>query len=184
MYLATRPPPPFAFDITYTKPPGARIHPGDAVAWTFSIEGGKPADKLKLSADSLSPSLLSKTDLRVETLDNISRKYKLTARTIPGQTGRAEIKVAIQVAEKVKATTNLVFQVVPLGPPTLIVQSAPPLVVESGRDSLVLPFTVSDDKIDSDKLTLSATADPAERVTVKVQDNGGTRTVTLKRVKR
>jgi Flp pilus assembly protein TadD len=181
LYLATRPPPPFAFDIAYTKPPGARIHPGDAVSWTFSIEGGKPADKLKLSADSLSPSLLSKTDLRVETLDNISRKYRLTARTILGQTGRAEIKASIQVAEKVRATTNLVFQVVPLGPPILTLPSAPPLVLESERDSLVLPFTVSDDKIDSDKLTFSATADPADRVILKVQDNGSVRTVTLSR---
>ena len=184
LYLATRPAPPFAFNIAYTSPPNLRVHPGDPVSWTFSIEGGKPAEKPKLSVDSLSPSLLAKTDLRVETLDNISRKYKLIARPIVGQTGRAEIKVSIEVAASVKATTNLAFEVVALGPPTLMLQSAPPLVLESGRDSLVLPFKVSDEKIDSEKLTFSATVDPADRVTFKVQDNGSSRTVVLSRNQR
>jgi hypothetical protein len=181
LYFATRPPPPYILHITYTSPPAARVHPGGPISWTFSVEGGKLSDKLNISVDSLSPSLLSKTDVLVETVDNINRKYKLTARPIAGQTGNAEIKVTLDVAAHVKATTNLAFDVVTLGPPTLTLQSTPPLVLESGHDTLVLNFTVSDEEIDSDKITFSATADPADKVTSGIQVNGGSRTVTLSR---
>ena len=180
--MATRPAPPYIFNFDYTSPPTAIIHPGDSISWNFSIGGGKPSDQPAISADSLSPASLSKTGLQVVPVDSINRQYKLTAQTISGQPGKVEIKLSVNVGMNVKAETNLFFDVVTLGPPTLTLQSTPPLILESGRDSLVLPFTIADEKIDPEKLAFSAIAAPVDRISCSIQDNGSRRIITISRV--
>ena len=56
--------------------------------------------------------------------------------------------------------------------------------MESGQDSLPLPFVVSDEKFDAERLTFSATVDPTDKVNCNVQANGNGRTVTLSRNQR
>jgi hypothetical protein len=182
LYMATRPPPPFAITVTRTNPPTSKIHTGDSVSWTFSIMGGKPSERPKVSVESLTSTLVPNSNLRIEKLDDTGRKLQLTVQSGTVQTGRGEIKITVGANANIKAT-NLTFEVVVLGPPSLVIQSSDPLLLKSDRDSLVLPFTVSDEKTDSDKLNFSAVVDPAERVTSTVQSSGTSRTVTLSRIR-
>ena len=85
LYFITRPAPPYNINVAYTSPPGAKIHPGDSVSWTFSIDGGRSTDKPVIIAESMSPLLLSKSDLRVEPVDNASRRYRLRLRLSPAK---------------------------------------------------------------------------------------------------
>ena len=144
VYFATRPHPPFSVDVSYTSPPGGRIHPGDLISWTFYIKGGRPSDDPLVSFDSRSPSLLSNTEIKLETTDVFSRKYKLTGRA-NGQTGRGEVTVSVALGSNPKVTTNLPFEIVLLGPPTLALKSSPPLVLDAAHDSFILSFAVSDE---------------------------------------
>jgi hypothetical protein len=183
LHFILKPPPPFAIDVIYTNPPSAEIHPGESISWTFSIKGRKDSDKPEISFDSLSPSLLSKADMKLETKDALSRKYILTAQPLGGQKGQARVTLSVGLGSKSDATNGFAFKVVPLGPPTLVPPTPMPLLLESGHDSLVLPFTIFDEKIDSEKLIFSTTVDPADRVASTVQTSGTSRTVTLSRNK-
>ena len=179
----SKPPPPLAVKVLSATPPGTQLGMGETKSWTLLIDGGRTEDKPEVSVDSLSLFLVSKSDLRVEKTDGTNRKFKLTARPIAGQTGRGEIKVSAGIGKNV-AATNLAFEVVRLGPPTLALQTTVSLILESGRDSLALPFTVSDGKTESEKLTFSATVDPSDKVLFKTQDNGSSRKVILSRNQR
>src|ERR1017187_1324400 len=50
IYVANRPPPPFAVNITSTSPPGAQVRAGESKSWTFLIDGGRSGDKPEVSA--------------------------------------------------------------------------------------------------------------------------------------
>jgi len=184
LYFITRPAPPYKINITYTSPPGAKIHPGDTLSWKLSIEGGKPSNKPPVSFDSLTPSLLPKADLKLESEDGSGRMFKLTAQTSADKVGQAKVVVYAGQRGKSQVTNNLTFEVVTLGPPMVMLQSPQSLLLESNSDSLVLPFVISDEKIDAEKLNFSATVAPTDRVLCNVQVNGSSRTVTLSRNQR
>jgi len=184
LYFITRPPPPYKINVTYTTPPGAKIHPGDTLSWKLAIEGGKPSDKPSILFDSLTPFVLSKADMKLESVDESGRKFKLTAQTAAEKVGQAMVVVSVAQKNKLPITNNFGFEIDSLGPPALSFQSAQPLVMESGNDSLPLPFVVSDEKFGADKLTFSATVNPTDKVACNVQANGNGRTVTLSRNQR
>ena len=181
LYVATRPPPPFVISITYTTPPAAKVHPGDSLAWSIRIDGGKPGVRPQAAAESLSPALLPNTGLVLEPVDLTGRKYKLTAHSAPVETGLVKIKVSVDGGAKAKIATNLVYEIIAFGPPVIALPSSVPRILEGNRDSLTLPFTVSDEKTDAKELTLSATVDPSDIVRCNVETNGTYLTLTLSR---
>jgi hypothetical protein len=92
--VAPPPPPTLAITVASTAPPDATVHPGDEVAWNFTIEGGPSSEKPLVSAESLSPSTLPQTALQLAASDETHRKYQLTARTPPSATGRLEVRIS------------------------------------------------------------------------------------------
>ena len=113
-YVASRPPPRLVIKVFDDSQSGAQIRAGGSKSWLLQIVGGPSAARPEISVESLSAALVSKNGLLVEKVEN--RKFRLTAQTIAGQTGRAEIKVSTGTGTQA-AVTNLVFEVEP--PPPL-----------------------------------------------------------------
>ena len=114
LYFITRPAPPYKMKVTYTSQPAAKIHPGDTLSWKLAIEGGKPSDKPQVSFASLTPSVLSKADLKLESADESGRKFKLTARTLANKIGQAMVVVSVAQNNKLPITNSFGFEIVSL----------------------------------------------------------------------
>jgi hypothetical protein len=172
---------PWVIKLSAVPPGNVKLYSGDSATWNVEITGGKSSAKPKLSAQSLSVPLIPTNGLQVDSTDDKNRKYKLTARSLVGQTGRAEIKIFASIDGVVKVTTNISFEMRKLDPPVLILQTPVPSVLKADSNSVVLLFQVSDAKTDAARLSFLATAEPSERMTVNIQSTGAVRTVILSR---
>ncbi len=109
------PPPTLAINVTATTPPAASVHPGEEMAWIFSVDGGGASEKPVVVANSLSPVLLPASALKLVPIDQTSRNFKLTVRPTGEVTGHIEIRISVSLDGAVKDTT-LAFEIIPIPP--------------------------------------------------------------------